>query len=95
MNSGRQYFDGMSKDGYTNHVREDYKKRNNFSDTDYYKIVSFSVKLYKQAVKVKNDIEGNPLSPEEVAIADNLIKRMAKELELHREAFERDQEERA
>lgn len=93
MNSGRQYYDGMGKDGYTNYVREGYKKRNNFSDTDYYKVVSFSVKLYKQAVKVKKDIEGNPLSPEEIAVADNLIKRMAGELELHREAFERDQEE--
>lgn len=93
MDSGRQYYDGVGKDDYTDYVRKGYKERNQFSDTDYYKVVSFSVKLYKQAVKVGNDIEGNPLSPEEIGIADNLINRMAKELDLHREAFERDQEE--
>ncbi|WP_045513865.1 hypothetical protein [Bacillus amyloliquefaciens] len=93
MNSDRKYFEGVGKDSYTDFLRQEYKKRNSFSDTFYYKVVDFSVKLYKQAVKVGNDIEGNPLSPEEIAIADTLIKRMAVELELHRESFERDQEE--
>ncbi|MFX5502489.1 hypothetical protein ACM5ME_21205 [Bacillus subtilis] len=92
MNSDRNYFEGVGKDSYTDFLRQEYKKRNSFSDTFYYKIVDFSVKLYTQAVKVGNDIEGNPLSPEEIAIAETLIKRMAVELELHREAFERDQE---
>jgi hypothetical protein len=92
MNSGRKYFEGVDADDFKTYEREEYKKRNDFNDTDYYKVVSFSMKLYQQAVSEKKDMLGEPFSKEELAIAANLIERMTGELAMHREAFEKDKE---
>lgn len=77
---------------FVNHVREEYKRRNNFSDTDYYKIVSFSVKLYEQCAETGKDVLGADLSEEEIKIAKGLIVRMQGELKLHEEQFNADRE---
>jgi hypothetical protein len=75
---------------YINHAREEYKKRNNFTDTDYYKIVSFSVKLYKQCAETGKDVLGNDLTEEEVKMSEMLIKRMTGELKMNEEEFLKD-----
>jgi hypothetical protein len=75
---------------YKNHTREEYKKRNNFTDSDYYKIVSFSVKLYEQCAETGRDVLGEDLTEEEINIAKMLIKRMQGELKLHEAEFYKD-----
>ena len=80
------------KNKFVNHVREEYKERHNFSDTDYYKIVSFSVKLYKQCAETGKDVFGDTLSEEEVQISKNLITRMTGDLKMYEEQFNEDRE---
>jgi len=80
------------KNKFVNHVREEYKQRHNFTDTDYYKIVSFSVKLYKQCAETGKDVFGNDLTEEEVQISKNLITRMTGDLKMYEEQFNADQE---
>jgi hypothetical protein len=80
--------------GIVDHNREGYKKRNNFTDSDYYKIVSLSMKFYEQGVKYGKDIAGNDLTEEEIKICDMLIEKMIKEMALTKEAFEKREDER-
>jgi hypothetical protein len=82
----------MQSDEYRNHTREEYKKRNSFTDSDYYKIVSFSMKLYKQCAETGKDVLGNALPQEEIKIAENLIVRMTREIALAEEQFNADKE---
>jgi len=77
---------------FKDHVREEYKKRNGFTDSDYYKIVSFSMKLYKQCAETGKDVLGNELPLEEIKIAENLIVRMTKEIAMAEEQFNKDKE---
>jgi hypothetical protein len=83
----------INKHDYRDHNRQEYKQRTGFNDTQYYKVVSLSLKFYEQAVKTGKDIEGNSLTPEEIAICDGLVSKMKREMELHREQFLKDQEE--
>ncbi|WP_353856757.1 hypothetical protein [Bacillus sp. Bos-x628] len=93
MKDGQNYMDGVTAETYRNYARRSFKKRMEFTDTDYYKAVSFSLKLYKQAAEKKKDIMGNGLSDEEVAIAENLLSRMPNELTLHQIAYDEDNRE--
>jgi len=80
------------KNKFVNHVRDEYKARHNFSDTDYYKIVSFSVKLYKQCAETGKDVLGNDLTEEEIKISKGLITRMTGDLKMYEEQFNADSE---
>ena len=80
------------KNKFVNHVREEYKQRHNFTDTDYYKIVSFSVKLYKQCAETGKDVFGNALTEEEVQISKGLITRMSGDLKMYEDQFNADRE---
>jgi len=76
------------------HNREGYKARNNFTDSDYYKIVSLSMKFYRQGVEYGKDIAGNDLTEEEIKICEILIEKMIKEMAITKEAFEKREDER-
>ena len=80
------------KNKFVNHVKEEYKERHNFSETDYYKIVSFSVKLYKQCAETGKDVFGNDLTEEEIKISKGLITRMTGDLKMYEEQFNADSE---
>jgi hypothetical protein len=70
------------------HQRDEYKKRTGFNDTQYFKVVSLSMKFYKQAVEHGKDISGNELSEEEINICAGLVQKMTKEIELAKKKFE-------
>jgi hypothetical protein len=78
---------------FKDHTREEYKQRHNFTDTDYYKIVSFSVKLYKQCAETGKDVFGNDLTEEEIKISKGLITRMSGDLKMYEEQFNKDRNE--
>ena len=80
--------------GIADHNREGYKKRNNFNDSDYYKIVSLSMKFYRQGVEYGKDIAGNDLTEEEIKICGILIEKMTREMAITKEAFEKKEDER-
>ncbi|MGG0487205.1 hypothetical protein ABEY65_28045 [Priestia aryabhattai] len=73
---------------YVGHQREAYKQRTGFTDTDYFKVVSLSMKFYKQAVEHRRDISGHELTEEEINICAGLIQKMTKEIELAKQKFE-------
>lgn len=73
---------------YVGHQREQYKKRTGFTDSDYYKVVTLSMKFYKQAVEHRKDISGHELTDEEVNICESLIIKMNKEIALAKKKFE-------
>ncbi|UTV34847.1 hypothetical protein [Bacillus altitudinis] len=93
MKDDQNYMDGVTDETYRNYERTSFKKRMEFTDTDYFKVVSFSVKLYKQAAEMKTDILGNKLSDEEIEIAKNLLSRMPNELAMHQKAYDEDNKE--
>ncbi|MDR7207650.1 hypothetical protein [Priestia megaterium] len=86
----------MAKKEYTvvDHNREGYKQRNNFTDSDYFKIVSLSMKFYRQGVEYGKDIAGNDLTEEEIKICEILIEKMKREMAITKEAFEKKEDER-
>jgi hypothetical protein len=80
----------VNKNDFKDHNREEYKQRTGFTDTQYYKVVSLSLKFYEQAGKTGKDIEGNDLTPEEIAICNGLVSKMKNEMALHEEQFIKD-----
>lgn len=93
----KNYFKGSDVDGnaYKDNEREQYKKRTGFTDTDYYKIVTLSCKLYKQGYETSKDIEGNDLSEEEISICKMLYGKMQNEIKLAEDKFNKDREEQS
>ncbi|HDR3499604.1 TPA: hypothetical protein QCN48_005062 [Bacillus toyonensis] len=90
-------FKGSDVDGksYVNNEREQYKKRTGFTDTQYYKIVSLSCKFYIQGYETGKDIQGNPLSEEEISICKMLYDKMQGEIALAKEKHMLDREEQS
>ncbi|PDY93222.1 hypothetical protein CON09_08325 [Bacillus anthracis] len=90
-------FKGSDVDGksYVNNEREQYKKRTGFTDTQYYKIVTLSCKFYIQGFETGQDIQGNPLSEEEISICKMLYDKMQGEIALAREKHMLDKEEQS
>jgi hypothetical protein len=70
----------MQGKDYINDQREMYKERNDFTNTDYYKIVSLSMKFYKQGAETGKDMYGNNLTDEEIKICEMLVKKMTVEI---------------
>jgi hypothetical protein len=77
---------GLS-DEFKDELREEYKQRTGFTDSDYYKVVSLSMKFYQQGAETGKDVLGNPLTEEEVQICKGLIVKMTKEIALAEENF--------
>lgn len=90
-----KYFKGSDVDGksYVNNEREQYKKRTGFTDTQYYKIVTLSCKFYIQGFETGKDIQGNPLSEEEISICKMLYDKMQGEIALAKEKHMLDEEQ--
>ncbi|MHC5291050.1 hypothetical protein ACYSTM_21080 [Bacillus licheniformis] len=75
---------------YIDYERDEFKKSNDFTDTVYYKIVSFSLKLYTQGFETHRDILGNVLTAEEIQLCETLINKMKKELDVYKEKFDKE-----
>jgi len=60
------YKDKASQDDFKDCRREDFKERNSFTDTMYYRICSVTIKLYKQVLETGKDALGNDLSSDEL-----------------------------
>jgi hypothetical protein len=66
INEKEFYKDKASRDDFKDCRREDFKARNNFTDSMYYRICKVTIKLYKQALETGKDVHGNDLSSEEL-----------------------------
>jgi hypothetical protein len=67
MNSEKEYYkDKVGHDDFKDSRREEFKERNSFTDTMYYRICKVTIKLYKQVLETGKDVNGNALSAEEM-----------------------------
>jgi hypothetical protein len=60
------YKDKARPDNFKDVRREEFKERNSFTDTMYYRICSVTIKLYKQVLETGKDALGNDLSSDEL-----------------------------
>lgn len=88
LDNSKQYFKPVTGKDLDEYKRADFKARNNFTETHYYKIASMSLKLYKQAVRNGKDIEGNELTSEEINTLEQLIKIAENEISITQKRFD-------
>jgi hypothetical protein len=67
MDNNREYFKGKAnRDDFKDDRREEFKDRNSFTDTMYYRICDVTIKLYKQVLETGKDAHGNDLTSREL-----------------------------
>lgn len=63
----KEFYKGKGNhDTFKDDRREEFKERNNFTDTMYYRICKVTIKLYKQVLETGKDALGNELSSDEL-----------------------------
>jgi hypothetical protein len=63
----KEFYKGKGNhDTFKDDRREEFKQRNSFTDTMYYRICSVTIKLYKQVLETGKDALGNELTKEEL-----------------------------
>lgn len=93
MDDSREYFRNTANaNEFENHKRDEFKKRNEFNDTGYFKIADFSLRLFEQALQAGKDVYQNDLTSEEMQLLEKLVNVAKKELNINRIDYERDQE---